>query len=126
MNLKVLTPEQVALDEPAAKVIAEGEDGSFCLLPRHADFVAALVPGLLIYESPGGGERFLAVDEGTLVKAGDEVLVSTRRAVGGADLGRLEATVADQFLVLDQHEKQARTAAAHLEADLVRRFLELK
>jgi F-type H+-transporting ATPase subunit epsilon len=30
-------------------VIAEAQNGSFCLLPHHIDFVAALAPGLLAY-----------------------------------------------------------------------------
>ena len=126
MNLKVLIPKEVALDQEVTKVIAEGEDGAFCLLPRHADFVAALVPGLLEFVPAGGGEEFLAIDEGMLVKTGPDVLVSTRRAVRGADLGALEATVREQFRVLDEREKQARSASARLEADLVRRFMELK
>jgi len=126
MQLKVLLPTQVLVDEPVSKVVAEGEDGSFCLLPRHVDFTSALVPGLLVFEPAGGGEEFLAIDEGVLVKCGDEVLVSTRRAVRGADLGALRRTVAEEFRVLDEHEKAARTASAKLEAELVRRFMELK
>ena len=126
MHLKVLLPTQVLVDEPVAKVTAEAEDGGFCLLPRHVDFAAALVPGLLAFEPTAGGEQFLAIDEGTLVKCGEEVLVSTRRAVRGADLGELQRMVDEQFSVLDEREKAARTASAKLEADLVRRFMELK
>jgi F-type H+-transporting ATPase subunit epsilon len=125
VKLKVLLPTEVLVDEDAAKVTAEAHNGSFCLLPRHVDFVAALVPGLLSYESPGGREQFLAVDEGVLVKCGDEVLVSTRRAVRGGDLGTLRETVDAEFSVLDEREKAARASAARLEADLVRRFMEL-
>ncbi len=126
MQLKVLLPTQVLVDEAVTKVVAEAEDGSFCLLPRHVDFAAALVPGLLSFEPERGGEEFLAIDEGMLVKAGDEVLVSTRRAARGADLGALQRTVEKQFSVLDDREKAARTASAKLEAELVRRFMELK
>ncbi|MFP4055677.1 MAG: F0F1 ATP synthase subunit epsilon [Candidatus Brocadiia bacterium] len=125
MKLRVLLPTQVLVDQEVGKVTAEAEDGSFCLLPRHIDFVAALVPGLLSFETPGGGEVFLAVDEGTLVKAGDEVLVSTRRAARGEDLGSLQRTVDEQFRAVDERERAVRGAAAKLEADLVRRFMEL-
>ncbi|NQT87153.1 F0F1 ATP synthase subunit epsilon [bacterium] len=125
MNLKVLLPTKVLVDEDAAKVTAEAANGSFSLLPRHIDFVAPLAPGLLSFETPSGREEFLAVDEGVLVKCGDEVLVSTRQAVRGADLGALQDTVDAQFSVLDEKEKAARAASARLEADLVRRFMEL-
>ena len=125
MKLKVLLPERVLVDEPADKVVAEAANGSFCLLPRHVDFTAALVPGILTYESRGA-EHFVATDEGILVKCGDEVLVSVRRAVAGANLGELERTVEKEFRTLDEHERLTRRASAKLEADLVRRFLELR
>jgi F-type H+-transporting ATPase subunit epsilon len=126
MRLKVLLPSEVLLDAAVTKVIAEAENGGFCLLPRHIDFVAALVPGLLSFESEDGREEFLAVDEGILVKCGDQVLVSTRQAVRGPDLGSLRQTIDAQFRAVDEMERRTRAAAARLEADLVRRFLELE
>ena len=126
MRLKVLLPSEVLLDAAVTKVIAEAENGAFCLLPRHIDFVAALLPGLLSFETEAGQEEFLAVDEGILVKCGAQVLVSTRQAVRGPDLGTLRQAIDEQFRAVDEQEKQARAAAARLEADLVRRFLELE
>jgi F-type H+-transporting ATPase subunit epsilon len=126
MRLKVLLPSEVLLDAAVTKVIAEAENGAFCLLPRHIDFVAALVPGLLSYETEDGGEEFLAVDEGILVKCGAQVLVSTRQAVRGPDLGGLQQAIDEQFRAVDEQERKARAAVARLEADLVRRFLELE
>ncbi len=127
MRLKVLLPAEVLVDEEVAKVTAEAENGSFCLLPRHIDFVAALVPGLLAFvKSANGAEEFLAVDEGILVKCGPEVMVSTRQAVRGPELGRLKATVAKTFKVRTDQEKRARSALANLEANFIRRFLKLE
>lgn len=126
MRLLLLLPGETLLDEPVSKVIAEAAgDGSFCLLPRHVDQIAALVPGLLIYTTPAGEERYLAVDEGTLVKCGPEVRVSVRRAVIGSDLDGLRNTVEQEFERLDEHERSARSALARLEASVVRRFVEL-
>ncbi len=125
MKLKVLLPTEVLIEEEVVKVIAEAEDGSFCLKPKHVDFVAALVPGLLSFETTGGREEFLAVDEGTLVKCGAEVLVSTANAVRGPNLGTLKDTVEKQFMVVDDGQKSARSAVAKLEANLVRKFIEL-
>lgn len=125
MRLRLLLPGEALLDEPVVKVIAEAEDGAFCLLPRHVDCVAVLVPGLLLYTTPTGEERYLAVDTGTLVKCGPEVRVSVRRAVAGTDLSGLRATVEQEFKRLDEHERSARSALARLEASVVRRFVEL-
>jgi F-type H+-transporting ATPase subunit epsilon len=125
MKLKVLLPTEILVDQEVTKVIAEAENGSFCLLPRHIDFVAALPPGILIFESAEGHEEFIAVDEGTLVKVGREVLVSTRNAVRSSELGTLKQIVEQEFRVLDDREKMAHSASAKLEADLARRFIEL-
>jgi F-type H+-transporting ATPase subunit epsilon len=126
MRLKVLLPKDVLMDEEVAKVVAEAENGSFCLLPRHVDFLAALVPGLLSFVSSDGAEEFMAIDEGILVKCGSEVLVSTRNAVRGPDLGNLEQTVEQRFRRLGEQETMARSAFAKLEASFIRRFMDLE
>jgi F-type H+-transporting ATPase subunit epsilon len=126
MNLRVLLPTEVLIEEEVAKVIAEAPNGFFCLLPKHVDFIAALVPGILSFETTGGREEFLAVDEGILIKCGQEVFVSTRNAMRGPDLGQLKRTVVEKFEALDEREKTARSAMARIEAGFVRRFLEIQ
>lgn len=126
MHLKVLLPTEVLVDEEVTKVIAEAENGSFCLLPRHVDFAATLVPGILVFTAPDGQETFLGVDEGALVKAADQVLVSTLNAVRGTDLQELKAIVDKEFRELDERERMTRTALARLEAGTIRRFTELE
>jgi F-type H+-transporting ATPase subunit epsilon len=126
MNLKALLPTGVLIEEEVTKVIAEAHNGFFCLLPKHVDFAAAIVPGILSFETAGGREEFLAVDQGILIKCGQEVLVSTRNAVRGPDLGQLRRTVEERFKVLDDREKTARSAMVKIEAGFVRRFLEIQ
>jgi F-type H+-transporting ATPase subunit epsilon len=123
MRLKVLTPTQTLVDEPATRVHAEGLEGSFCLLPRHRDWVAALQPGIVGFTTTEGQERFLAVDQGVLTKCGAEVLIAVRRAVREDDLARLRQVVENEFRQLDEQEKIARSALARLEAGMIRRFL---
>lgn len=125
MNLKILLPAEVLLSEKVTKVVAEAANGFFCLLPHHVDYTAALVPGVFLYETERE-ENYLAVDVGTLVKKGDEILVSVRNAVRGPELGQLKLEVVKQFRELDEREKKARSAAAKLEVDLLRRFMELR
>lgn len=125
MNLKILIPTKVLVKEEARKITAEAENGSFTLQPNHIDFAAALVPGVLSFESESGEEVFLAIDEGILVKRGAQVLVSTRQAIRGVDLETLEHTVAEEFTRLDEREKEARSAIARLEAGLVRGTYEM-
>jgi F-type H+-transporting ATPase subunit epsilon len=126
MNLKVLLAAEVLVEAEVSKVIAEAHNGYFCLLPKHVDFVTALVPGILSFEISGSREEYLAVDEGILVKCGEDVLVSARNAVRGPDLGQLRSTVSEKFEAIDEHEQTARTAMAKIEAGFVRRFLEIQ
>ena len=111
MRLKVVLPTKIMLETGALKVIAEAENGMFCLLPRHLDFVATLIPSLLSFVSPQGQEEFLAIDQGILIK--------------GGDLGILRQTVEQQFRLIDERETTARSVLAKLEVSTIRRFIEL-
>ncbi len=123
MTLKVLLPFQVFAEETdVSRIVADTSAGSYGFLPHRLDCVAALIPGILIYETKADGEVFLAVDEGVLVKTGADVLVSVRRAMAGADLGRLRETVEREFLILNDQEKGVRSAVAKLEVDFIRRL----
>lgn len=123
MNLRVLLPFQVFAEKAGvSRIVAETSEGSFGLLPHRLDCVAALTPGILTYETESDGEVFVAVDEGVLVKAGANVLVSVRRAIAGADLGKLRDLVAQEFLTLDAHEQSVRSVMAKLEAGFLRQF----
>lgn len=126
LRLRILLPTGVLVDEAVLKVVAEAANGSFCLLPRHVDFVAALVPGVLLFTRANGTEGFVGLDEGILVKCGPEVLVSTRSGVQGDDLAELRAQVERQRRRLGEREQAARLALARLEAGVVRRFLEVE
>jgi F-type H+-transporting ATPase subunit epsilon len=123
MNLKILLPFQVfAAPTGVSRIVAETGEGSFGILPHRLDCVAALVPGILIYQTESGAEVFAAVDEGVLVKTGADVLISVRRAIGGTDLGQLHAAVEKEFLTLDENAQNVRTAVAKLEAGFLRSF----
>lgn len=126
MRLKIRVPTEVLLVEEVGKVKAEAENGWFCVLPRHVDFVTALVPGVLSFESPGRATEYLAIDRGVMVKCGAEVSVSTRNALRGADLGSLKEAVETQYRRTQEKEQAMREFEAKLEADLVRRLMEVE
>lgn len=126
MHLRVQLPTEVLVDQAVSKVIAEADNGAFCLLPRHIDFVASLVPGVLCFCDTDGMERYVAVDEGILVKCGETVSVSTLNGVCGYDLNQLQALVDERYLEFDEHERKARSALARLEASTLRGFRELQ
>ena len=126
MNLKILLPTEVFLETKASKILAEAGDGFFGLLPRHVDFVSALVPGIFSYWDEDDEEILMAIDRGLLVKFGQEVLVSTRNAVCGEDLQELQRLIDETFFELDDHDRNARSVMVKMEADFMRRLVELK
>ncbi len=134
MTLKLLLPTKVLLEEPVTKIVAEAQNGSFCLLPRHIDFVAALVPGILTFtqeseqkgEQKGEKEQYVAVDIGTLIKQGRNVLVSVFNAVRGDDLNQLHDLVKEHFIMLDEQQRITRSALARLEAGVMRNLIKLE
>ena len=126
MQLKVLLPFRVFADKRGvSRIVAEMQEGSFGLLPRRLDCVAALSPGILTYETPEDGEVFVAVDQGVLIKTGDKVLVSVRRALSGTDLGQLREAVQSEFLRLDEQAKNIRTLMDKMERRFLSRFSRL-
>ena len=126
MNLKILLPYKVFTETKNVKsIVAETSAGCYGLLPHRLDFAAALVPGIFSYEAETGGIKYVAVDEGVMIKAGLQVLVSVRNAVGGADLGKLHQLADKEFVNIDKTEKDARHVMAKMEGGLMQQLLKL-
>jgi F-type H+-transporting ATPase subunit epsilon len=127
MNLRIFLPTEIfAQKTDVLRIIAETHEGSFGLLPHRLDCVAALVPGILTYETREEGTVYLAVDEGVLVKAGEEVRVSVRHAIGGTDLSQLHDAVKREFLMLNEEERSVHAAITKMETGFIGRFAELQ
>jgi F-type H+-transporting ATPase subunit epsilon len=126
MNLKVLLPFHVFAEKTGVtRIVAETREGSFGLLPHRLDCVAALAPGILIYEDESEGEVYVAVDEGVLIKTGPEVLVSVRNAIAGTDLRQLREAVEREFLNLNEREQSVRSMLAKMESGFIRRLADV-
>jgi F-type H+-transporting ATPase subunit epsilon len=126
MNLKILLPSQVFAEKAeVTRLVVETSQGSWGILPHRRDCVAALVPGILTFETQTEGVAYAAVDLGVLVKCGADVHISVRRAVCGTDLGRLRETVQREYAVLDQTEREVRHVSEKLENGFLRRMVAL-
>jgi len=126
MQLKIQLPFEIfAQHKKVSRIVAETAEGSYGILPQRLDCMAALTPGILIFETPELGEVFIAVDEGILVKTRAQVLVSVRRAFGGVPLSELRKAIKAQFLTLNEKETEMRTVLAKLETGFLRRFSDL-
>jgi len=122
MTLKILLPFRVFSETTqVSRLVVETRDGSLGFLPHRLDCVTDLVPGILTYQGEGP-EVILAVDQGVLVKIGEEILVSVRNALEGEDLAGLRDAVERQFLQVDHEERQLREVMSKLETGFLRRL----
>lgn len=127
MELRILLPHQLFFQHPRIRrLVVETTHGSLGLLPRRLDCILALQPGILTYQAEEEPDCYLALDAGILLKRGAQVTLAVRRAIGGATLPELQHTVEKDFLTVDAHELQVRTALQRLESGFARRFMELK
>lgn len=127
MQLKILLPYCVFADiKNVKRIVVETTDGSYGILPRRLDCTAALVTGILVYETEDEGEKYIAVNDGILIKAGAQVSISVRHAIGNAPLGKLRAMVEKEMVELDELEINARNVMAKLETGFLRNFQNLR
>ncbi len=123
MNLRILLPFQIFAERArVSRIVAESRHGSFGLLPHRLDYVAALAPGILIFECEGEAETCVAVDQGILIKSGPNVLVSVRNAIGGTDLGELRDAVDREYNDLNQGEQEVRAVMKKVETGFIGRL----
>lgn len=126
MNVRVITPTEVVLDQEAAHVTVEDPTGSLGVRPRHAPLVTPLVPGILIARDVRGSERYVAVNGGVMTVNDDLVQVATRQAVVGEDLARLEETVVAEFERETDQDKTNHVAFERLRIRFMRSVLEVE
>lgn len=126
MNLKILLPFKVFAEvDHVKRIVMETDAGSFGLLPQRLDCTAALMPGIFMYETEKDGVKYVALEEGVMIKAGTKVLVSVRNAIGDAPLGKLRTSVEMEMKQLDEREINARSVMAKLETGFIRNIQKL-
>lgn len=127
INLSILVPDRVFMwEEGVRSVVAEGIEGSRGLLPNRLDCVLIVKPGILTYRDKEGRERFVAIDEGVLVKTGANIRLSVRHAVDGPDLGELRQRVDQEFKRREEQDAELRSAIYKVESGFIRRLLKMR
>ena len=77
LQVRVVSPEQVLYDGPAASVVAPAWDGKVGILPRHAPMIALLGTGELAIDHPDGGSERFFVAGGVLKVEGADLMILT-------------------------------------------------
>jgi len=125
MTLYIMTPLASERIDNVGYIRAEGLEGDFGLLPKHADWAAVLAPSILSYRV-GGKEHFVGINGGALTKTGGEVRVATRAKIGGRSLDELARRVKTEFASAVEREKKLRARSAFMESSLARLINEIR
>jgi F-type H+-transporting ATPase subunit epsilon len=126
MRLSILLPFGTFLEPtPVSRIVAESIGGAFGILPHRLDCVAVLIAGILIYDISSAARCYVAVDAGTLIKTGSEVVVAVRHASSSSDLSRLRRQVAVESRQFAEDQSQERRASARLDHEVMRHLAEI-
>ncbi len=125
MKLVITTPFSVAVrDNAVLSLEAEDATGRFGILAQHADLLSVLVPSVISWQQEGGLHRYCAVHGGILtVEDGDVVSVSSREAVPGDDLEKLENEIVARFTRRRDEERAARAATERMMLAALRQII---
>ena len=126
MKLKVTSPIGIVLKAEIQKIDFEALDGHFTLLPKHQDFVTAMPPNIVAYQTMDGQMHYMACNRGVLVKKAAAVYMSVHKAVLSENLKDLSQTIEVEFKNDDEQRKEVNTAMVRLEVGLSRGFMQLK
>lgn len=128
MDLKLLLPFGIFRNaQHVSRIVVETDHGSFGLLPHRQDCVAAITPGILIYQcacSNGNNEPeiYVAVDAGILIKTGSQVVVSVRHAIAGNNLAQLHDIVEQSFMQENTQDQNMHSVIQKMESDFMRKL----
>lgn len=123
MRIKLILPYRTILDKEVKKITAPGSNGDFQILPKHIDGTWTLKAGILTITDDK--DQYYAINQGVVVKQANIVYLSTFQAIAGDSLEDLSKTVRESLKILDEREKKAREVLIRLEADTIRKFMEI-
>jgi F-type H+-transporting ATPase subunit epsilon len=112
LNLKIITPERIVLDEKVDEVMARAIDGDFSILPNHQPMITALAIDVMRYKI--GKEEHIAAVMGGLLEVGENQVTVL------SDVAELETEI-DVAKAKDEkafHEAETTTKTDKLEVYL--------
>ena len=123
MNLSIITPLSIVINEPVISLRAMDNSGSFGILPGHAAFLTRLAVSVVSWTNESGLERHCAVRGGALSVTGPDIAIATREAVVGDDLETLDRDVLAQFRADLDVERREHVSTTRLQLDVMRKIM---
>jgi len=124
-SLHLFAADHGEVIEDLASFTGEDQSGSFGLLAHHDRFMTALTFGLARLRFADGRHEYLGLPGGLLYFLDNALRISTRRYLRDTDLSRLTGALSRELLEEEQALEQTRRKLHQLEAELLRRLVQL-
>ena len=124
MELKIVTPERIVVEEAVDAVYCKTTDGMIGILPHHVPLVTPLDIGVMSYVK-GGQKLPLAVMGGLLSTDGKSVTVLSDAAELSTEIDVIRAQQAKARAEAELHKHTDRVEMAHAQQALARALVRL-
>lgn len=129
LHLKIITPMRTAVDADIHSVLVPSVQGEMEVLPDHADIIAAIDNGELVYRPVNGAPESLFVGGGFLQVEGDLVMLVTDTVLKAEEIDSSsveEAVARAQEAYRNQSSVLSREEQTHLAAAIARQLAMLE
>lgn len=113
LNLKIITPKKVVLEDQVLSVTAPGAEGELTVLPRHVPLFAVLKEGIVTIKSDKN-ESYFSIGGGYIETDGKEIHLLVSRAFGQNEIDEkeiVEAKAKAERLLRDTKDESERQQA---------------
>lgn len=122
LNLKVITPRKVVVDEPIDSISLPSYEGEITILKNHQNLFSLLIEGIIRIKK-GKDEDYLSIGGGYVETDGKNVTVLVSKAYGqdqiDKDLTEKAIEDAKKILLEAKDEKQRAEALATLRRSII-------
>jgi len=126
IDLKIYSPIEMLLDEEVKKFTFQGKEGYVTILPNHIDYVSSFETNIMNYINRDGNRKFVALNNGVLVKYSNKVRLTAYKAIIGDDLDDLKAKINEVVEEEDNIEKEINKNLKQLEYYMFNNLINLK
>ena len=117
-QVHILAADRTFYDGPCISLTVPTSDGELGILAHHSPIIAAVQPGTLRYQAPGGDVQLAAVSPGMVKVENNEVLVLVDSAERPEEIdevrARREADQAREALLQQRSRQEHQVAQATL------------
>ena len=125
-RLKIITQEEILLEEEVESLYVTTIDGDITVLPHHTPYVSILKPSEIIIKRNGGVEESFACTGGILEVTHDKAVILADSAVRSDKIDEAEALKAKERAESVMAEKLENTENAEAMLSLEKALLHLR